>query len=253
MSTQSITSRMQALRVDVETDVEDRHVAAILRELRKTPAGPVPVRTSRGVRRRLVVTLVAAFALLLPAVAIAAEEAVPGDVLYPVKQSTEWARSLVDSGVAQQHRVRELEIVIERDAPIGVVADRFEASVAAVDDQAPELVQRVDRARTMVRDRYGVDLGPIVSPSGPGDSTGEVGPGNGKTSRSGAEQRSGQGAADTSVSTTTTASTEPPTDSGGTGSNTDTGTDGTTTPSTTRSTTGQPYDTPEPGSGGNRP
>ena len=87
--------------------------------------------------------LAVAFALLLPTAALAAEDAVPGDVLYPVKQSTEWVRSLIDPTVVQEHRVDELEIVIDRGAPIDVIVDRFDASVDAVDELDSEPIQRV--------------------------------------------------------------------------------------------------------------
>lgn len=254
MSKPSITSRMEALRIDVEPDVEERHMAAMRRELREAPVAPMPVRGARRTRRRLVVTLAAAFALLLPVAALAAEDAVPGDVLYPVKQSTEWMRSLVDPGVGQQHRVRELEIVIDRGAPIEVVTDRFDASVVVVDEANPELVRRVETARETVRERYGVDLAPSQPRPGseepPGDTDADTGSGPG--SGSGSQERNGDGAPDaTSPSTTSTTSTtspEPPPAGNGAGAD-----EAPSNDTTTRSTVGQPEDTPEPGSGGNRP
>ncbi len=245
MSRHSITSRMQALRVDVEPDVEERQIAVMLGELREVPLTPVPV-TARPARRRLMTALAVAFALLLPTAALAAEDAVPGDVLYPVKQSTEWVRSLIDPTVVQEHRVDELEIVIDRGAPIDVIVDRFDASVDAVDELDPELIQRVERARETVRERYGVDLAPTVARSGPGAPIEPSDTGNGQTSRSGSEQHGGDGATDTSSPAMTTTSTEPPATRAGTGYP---GTGGTTTPSTK----GQPDDSPEPGSAGNRP
>lgn len=159
MSDRAITSRLQALRIDVEPDVEERHITAMLRELREAPPSPTLARTPRrGARRRAVAIMVAAFAMLLPTAAIAAEDTVPGDLLYPVKRSTEWARSLVDPGVRQRHRVEELETVIERGAPVDVVTDRYEASVEAVDEGDGDLVRRMERARERARQQYGVDL-----------------------------------------------------------------------------------------------
>ena len=249
MSRNTITTRMQALRIDVDPDVEERHLASVLRELRFMPDVPVALPVPRRAKRRLVVTVAAAFALLLPAAALAAEDAVPGDVLYPVKQSTEWVRSLVDPGIGQQHRVRELEIVIDRGAPSEVVTDRFDASVDAVEGQDPELVRRVEAARQTVRDRYGVDLEPSSPRPGSQDSPRDPDTGGDPDPGPGTQQRNGDGAIGGSSPTTTSApstttSTQPPNDGNGPGA--DEG-------STTRSTIGQPEDTPEPGSGGNRP
>ena len=213
MSVRSITRRMQALRIDVNPDVEERHVAAILRELGESPLPAVPVRRPGSSRRRLAVAMVTAVALLLPAVALAAEESVPGDLLYPVKQSTEWARSLIVPGAAQQHRVRELEIVIERGAPIDVVTNRFNDAVDMVGDGDVELVRRVEKAQETVRERYGVELDRVP---------------------------------DTSAPATTTIAPDLPGERGGMGSDGGTGADGTIT----RSTIGQPDHTPEPGSDG---
>jgi len=247
------TFRLQALRIDIDPDVARRHMAAVLREVREAPpvVSTVPVRAPLRSRRRLVAALAATFVLLIPVAAFAAEDTVPGDLLYPVKQSTEWARSLVDPGVAQRHRVQELEIVVDRGAPIAVVTDRFDASVDAVDEQEAALIQRMQQARERIRERYGVDLGSATSDTRNGDS-GQGDLGDRETSRSGSESRSGDGATDRSSSTTTTVA-EDETNRNGSGSDDDTGTDGTTTPSTTRSTIDQSEDAPAPGSGGNRP
>jgi hypothetical protein len=238
---------MHALRIDVEADVEERHMAAIHRELVEGAAAPVLVPSPRGVRRRIVATLAVAFALLVPATAFAAEDTVPGDVLYPVKQSTEWVRSLVDPTVVQQHRVEELESVIARGASIQLVIDRFDASVEAVDDQEVELVRRVEQARERIRARYGVDLSRTVSRSRPGDPT--VGDDTGDP-RSGSQQGIGDGGSGSPAPNATIA---PSTSTDGVGpeSGTGAGTDDTTTPSTTRSATGQPDQPREPASGGN--
>jgi hypothetical protein len=251
MIDQSTTSRLRALRIDVDPDVAERQTVAMLSELRAAPlvSSPVPVRTPRRARRRLVATLAATFALLVPVAAFAAEDTVPGDFLYPVKQSTEWARSLVDRGVAQQHRVQELEIVVDRGAPIAVITERFDASVAVVDEQESELMRRVEEARERVRERYGVDLVPMVSGARDRDSsTGDPDPGNRGTPGSGSESRFGDGATDPSESTTTTSVADHQTDRSGSGSDGDAGTDG-----TTPTTAGQPEDAPTPRSGGDRP
>ena len=251
MIDQSTTSRLRALRIDVDPDVAERQTAVMLSELRAAPlvSPPVPVVAPRHARRRLVATLAATFALLVPVAAFAAEDTVPGDFLYPVKQSTEWARSLVDHGVVQQHRVQEFEIVVDRGAPIAVITDRFDASVAAVDEQEFELMRRVEEARERVRERYGVDLAPIVSGARDRDSsTGDPNSGNRGTSGSGSESRSGDGTSEPTAPTTTTPAAEHQTDRSGSGPDGDAGTDG-----TTPTTAGQPEDAPTPRSGGDRP
>ncbi|MFC2153781.1 hypothetical protein ACFLQ7_04035, partial [Actinomycetota bacterium] len=222
MSRNTITTRMQTLRIDVDPDVEERHIASVLRELRFTPDVPVALPVPRRARRRLLVTVAAAFALLVPAAALAAEGAVPGDVLYPVKQSTEWVRSLVDPGIGQQHRVRELEIVIDRGAPIEVVTERFDASVDAVEGQDPELIRRVEIARQTVRDRYGIDLEHSTPTPGSQDSPRDPDIGGEPDPDPGTQQRNRDGAIGGSSPTTTSApstttSTEPPNEERGAG------------------------------------
>lgn len=254
MTNPSTTSRLQALRIDVVPEVADRQMAAVLRELREAPSVGFPVRvpTPHRSRRRLVAALAATFVLLIPVAAFAAEDSVPGDLLYPVKQSTEWARSLVDPGVAQRHRVQELEIVVDRGAPIDVVTDRFDASVDAVGEQDPALLRRMQLAREKIRERYGVDLGLATSGTRERDSSPrDFDTDNGEGSPSGSEYRRGDGATDPSPTTTTTAVVTE-TDGGGSGSGADQGSEA-TTPSTTRSTAGQPEDGPTNGSGSGRP
>lgn len=253
----SITNRMQALHMDVEPDVEERQINAMLRELREAPATPVVAPRLRRSRRRAVVTLAAAIALVVPAAALAAEDAVPGDVLYPVKQSTEWVRSLVDPAVPREHRVDELEIVIGRGAPIEVIRDRFDASIDAVEGQDPELIRRVESARQTIRDRYGVDLEP--SSAEPGSQDSPANPGNDPGSGTGTQQRNrdqlnSDGVVDEPSTTTTSApsmttTTSPRTNRDGSGAD-GARPGGPAEGSTTQSTIGQPEDAREPGSGG---
>lgn len=239
----NIMNRMHALRIDVEADVQERQISAILSELGEAPAAPIVAPRLRRTRRRAVVTLAAALALLLPVAAIAAENAVPGEILYPVKQSTEWVRSLIDPSVSREHRVDELETVIERGDPIEVVTDRFGASVDAVEGQDPELIRRVEIARQTVRDRYGVDLEP--SSEDPGSKGPSTDPelGNSPGPGTGTQRRNDDGAI---------GGPSPTTDGDRLGAD-DALPDSPDDGSKTQSTSGQPTDTPDYGSGSNRP
>ena len=150
----TLHKRLSGLRVDVPTEVAARHAAEISAELMH----PGPVTPPRRLRRRWVLPVVVAAALLIPAAAFAAESTTPGDLLYPVKRTTEWVRSIVDSTINAEHRVDELEIVIERRAPINVVSDRLadaEQSVEQSDGQR-RLADRIDDARDQIERHYGV-------------------------------------------------------------------------------------------------
>ena len=79
---QQLQERLAALHIEVDETVTQRHLAEVAAEL-KSPAAPSLHRRTSRVR---VGALVAATLLvLLPGAALAAEGAVPGDFLYPVK------------------------------------------------------------------------------------------------------------------------------------------------------------------------
>ncbi len=245
----TIDQRMRALRIEISPDVEERHLAAVARELRDPRPVPAPMpRSSRTpARRRFATVLASAAILLLPAAALGAERSVPGDFLYPVKQGTEWARSLIDPGVPERHRVQELEIVIQRGAPIEVVSERF-ADAGEASSGSPELALRVDQARAQIRERYGVDLDPASRGSGAGsrgtsDRSGDVGnddgaPG-GATSRDEAPR----------TATTSTTAQVPGRDDGGQG----TITPSTTSAGTSTGTTERSQDRSRSGDAGSQP
>jgi len=150
----TLHKRLSGLRVDVPTEVAARHAAEISAELMH----PGPVTPPRRLRRRWVLPVVVAAALLIPAAAFAAESTTPGDLLYPVKRTTEWVRSIVDSTINAEHRVDELEIVIERRAPINVVSDRLADAEQSVEqsDGPRRLADRIDDARDQIERHYGV-------------------------------------------------------------------------------------------------
>ncbi len=147
-----LSKRMADLRVEMSETTEAMHLAAIQREL-LLPPRPAPL--PRRSRKRLAVVLISATVLLIPAAAIASEDSVPGDLLYPVKRSAEWGWSLVDSEVAARHRVEELETVLERGDGPDVVRARLSDAEAVVVDASPVLIRRLEQAREQVRARYG--------------------------------------------------------------------------------------------------
>ena len=88
-------------------------------------------------RRRFPVMALAAALVILPTgIAFAAENAIPGDVLYPIKRVTESVRSWVDDDVVAEHRVEELERLVAADAPDDVISDQI--------DRATREVNRLD-------------------------------------------------------------------------------------------------------------
>jgi hypothetical protein len=144
---------LDELRVTVGDQTRDEQWSAIVQEIRDAPAqSPAPW------RRRIAVWVAAAFSVGLPVAAVAAENTVPGDLLYPVKLVVEPVRSLFDSDVAAVHRVEELERISESDAPATDVDRAFDRAERAADDAAsPELVQRVERVRDQIRERRASD------------------------------------------------------------------------------------------------
>lgn len=154
----------------LDDDTRRAQVAAIEAAVEAEAARPRPVTASR---RRFATIAVAAALLVLPAgIAFAAEDAVPGDVLYPVKRVTETLRSYVDSDIAARHRVEELEHLVAADAPRDVIRDQVDRATAEVDRLVTDhpLRPRLAGAAGAITDRP-TDSGPGGNGgSGSGDS-----------------------------------------------------------------------------------
>ena len=142
---------LSQVRLTLSPETRERQMAAIHDEIRRR-------RRPRFSRRRL---LVVAFAILLavPVMALAAEDTVPGDFLYPVKRLFEPVVAVFDRDVIPTHRVDEVEDLIRADAPIDVVSDRVEEARHAVREW-PVLERRLDR----VIDGYHFDHRPRQQP-----------------------------------------------------------------------------------------
>ena len=155
MKRTDLAPRLQALRVTVAESTAQRHLADITAALTTTSA--VPARPHRPRRRLLLAAAV--LTLVVPATAIAAEQADPEDALYPVKLATEWMRSPVDPWVSAHHRLDELERAIDQGAPAGVLRDRYHdaADAVAAAPERADLRRRLGEAYAFVdrSDRQG--------------------------------------------------------------------------------------------------
>lgn len=186
-----------AYRIEVDPETRERHVAEMGVALRNAPPTPIP--TGFGLRRR-VAAVAAAVVVLAPAgMALAAEDAVPGDFLYPVKEVTERVRSFVDQGVRATHRVEEVERLMFLRAPGHAVAravERAESATAQLPESG-ELRLRLElaRAQLQMQDEQrrltdgdgsgegGQESGSDSEKAGPGGGTGSTGsPGTGGSS-----------------------------------------------------------------------
>jgi len=143
-----------AFRVEIDPDVQERHLAEVNAALLQPPASPS---LGRNVRRRRIAGALAAAALVMAptAMAVAAEGSLPGDALYPMKQATERIRGLIDGDLVATHRVEELEALVEREASdelVSEASDRATRAVAELDDSG-DLDRRLERVRERVRTR----------------------------------------------------------------------------------------------------
>ena len=136
-----------AYRMQVDPETKERHVAEVSAAIRTAPPAPVPA--GFGLRRRIAAAVAAIFIVAPAGMALAAENAVPGDILYPVKELTERVRSYVDSDVEATHRVEEVERLVFRRASSHAVeraVERAEAATVLLPDSG-ELRLRLELAR----------------------------------------------------------------------------------------------------------
>jgi len=136
-----------AYRMQVDSETKERHVAAVSAAIRTAPPASVPA--GFGLRRRIAAAVAAIFIVAPAGMALAAEDAVPGDILYPVKELTERVRSYVDSDVEATHRVEEVERLVFHGAPSNAVeraVERAEAATVLLPDSG-ELRLRLELAR----------------------------------------------------------------------------------------------------------
>lgn len=140
---------LDVAKIQVDETTRSRHMAAIESAIRETRP---------KVRRFRLLAVAFAWVLLVPVMALASERAVPGDFLYPIKQILEPVVGVFDSDVAVEHRVEEVEILYERDAPTAVITDHIDVARDAISDAAhadefAHLTDRIDRVRRDLAER----------------------------------------------------------------------------------------------------
>ena len=119
---------------DLDDQVRESHLAAISGELAAVAPQPRPVR-ARRFRMAPAAAVLALFVVLPITGAIAAEQTVPGDLLYPVKLSLEPIVSVFRPDVQAEHRVEEVELLIEREASDDAVETAITRARDAVADE----------------------------------------------------------------------------------------------------------------------
>lgn len=165
-----------AFSTEVDDETKRRHIAEMSTAIRTAPPARVP--TSLALRYRLAGAAAAVVVAVAPVgMAVAAENAVPGEILYPLKQVTERVRALVDDDIAATHRVEEAERLVVRGAAIVEVERAIERAEDATSDLAgdrvlgPRLESVRERFRQLGEQEQG-STSPGVSPSVRGDAPG---------------------------------------------------------------------------------
>ncbi|MFV9672307.1 MAG: hypothetical protein ACNYZH_03695 [Acidimicrobiia bacterium] len=192
-----------AYRIEVDPETSERHLAEMGTALRMAPPTPIP--TGFGLRRRIAAVAAAVVVVAPAGMALAAEDAVPGDFLYPVKEVTERVRAVVDQDIQATHRVEEVERLMVLRAPDHAVARAVERAESATVQlpESGELRLRLELARERLQQqdeegrlsgRDGSDEGQQQSGSdsekaGPGAGSGTTSP---SESRGSSEQDQGE-------------------------------------------------------------
>lgn len=138
--TDDLTRRLRALVAHHVTDQSRaRHLEAMHAELAPSTAdrgshGRPTVSRARRWAQRSLAGLAAAATILAPG-AVAAQQALPGDVFYPLKRATEQLRLVVSADAVAQNRVAELSALLDRDTSPATLA----AAVAAARDAVADL------------------------------------------------------------------------------------------------------------------
>lgn len=188
-----------AYGVEVDQGTKNRHIAETIAAIRTVPPAPVP--TGFALRRRVAGAAAVVLAVVAPVgMAVAAEDAVPGDFLYPMKQVTERVRGVVDNDIAATHRVEEAERLVVRGASVLEITRAVERAEAATSDLVEDgtLGPRLETIRERLRQPDEHESGPVEAPSQSGQPD-PPGSGPGNADRNGEANGSGAGSATTSV------------------------------------------------------
>lgn len=171
------TERLQdSFTITMDERTVALHEAAISEALLSTD---IPAQASPARWRLRVPALVAAAMVVAPVgAAVAADNANPGDVLYPVKLIVEPIVSIFDTDVVATHRVEELVYIIDRPAEVDRIPTAVSDARGAVSDLPPDHALRIqfDAITDRVPDHRIVDDPPTdvtvdqVSPNEPAPS-----------------------------------------------------------------------------------
>lgn len=154
MDTRDPMERLSAAyRVEVDEESKIRHLAEMSAALKTAP--PMSFPTGRARRRRVASALAAVFVVAAPVgMAVAAEDSVPGDFLYPMKQATERVRAVFDDEVEATHRVEEVERLVFLRAPRAAITRAVERAESATSDLVDRgtLGSRLESARRRLQE-----------------------------------------------------------------------------------------------------
>ena len=130
--------------VTVPESVRDRHLAAIRSQL-NAPAAGVSWGVSWFARHRAALAWLTAGMTAMPVAALASQEALPGDVLYPVKRAFEVVAEPLMPRIEAEHRVEELERLAEAGVEEDIISRAVEAAKDAVAETgADDLAVRIE-------------------------------------------------------------------------------------------------------------
>ena len=140
---------LASLRIELSDEVRDAQFQAIVAALDQIPeSGPAVVPRWKTAWRRWAVSVAALGTALVPVAAIASDSAVPGDLLYPVKLTVERIQIIFDRDIDAEHRVSELENLIDRQADPLVIERHIAQTAAVLGDtfDREDLIERFDDA-----------------------------------------------------------------------------------------------------------
>jgi hypothetical protein len=166
-------NRLEVFEIEIAPEVRQRHLREISAKIASAPRR----------RRRLALVLVGAI-LLVPLAAVAAEDSLPGELLYPVKRILEPVRVLFDEGVVADHRVDELEILVARRTPRPDIERPVrEAEEAVATRERPDLRQRLEVLIERIEREPEVEPAPTTTATTQPESTVDTRPKDTTTTR----------------------------------------------------------------------
>ena len=148
----TIFPELQGFRIEMSDEVRDAQFESIVTALHQAPLAPLPlISRVRASWRKWTVAFAAIGTALVPVAAVASDSSLPGDFLYPVKLTVERIQVLFDRDLDAEHRVTELEELIERDFPRPLV-DRHIVDTANVLNETTDRIDLVERYDDAVSD-----------------------------------------------------------------------------------------------------